>query len=141
MHFQSMPNLTLGSGSLYLKDDIFKPIAFTEEIPEYISSVNIPLSADAEFEMEAEINPQVYSKLAGIDLSSVADASAITMIFSQPYQEQVRRHKKKRINKKWAKRYGYRTKYKKYQINEISYISDGYGRIDITGKDLRLMRR
>lgn len=31
-----------------------------------------------------------------------------------PYLIQARTHKKKRINKKWAKRYGYITKYKSF---------------------------
>lgn len=34
------------------------------------------------------------------------------LLGENPYLIQVRTHKKKRINKKWAKRYGYVTKYK-----------------------------
>lgn len=37
-----------------------------------------------------------------------------TLLGENPYLTQVRTHKKKRINKKWAKRYGYATKYKSF---------------------------
>lgn len=37
-----------------------------------------------------------------------------TLLGENPYLTQVRTHKKKRINKKWAKRYGYVTKYKSF---------------------------
>ena len=36
------------------------------------------------------------------------------MLGKNPYLIQARTHKKKRINKKWAKRYGYVTKYKSF---------------------------
>lgn len=41
---------------------------------------------------------------------------------------QVRRHKKRRINKKWAKRYGYITKFRTVNIENISVNrnEDGY---------------
>ena len=36
------------------------------------------------------------------------------LLGKNPYLIQARTHKKKRINKKWAKRYGYVTKYKSF---------------------------
>ena len=36
------------------------------------------------------------------------------LLGENPYLVQARTHKKKRINKKWAKRYGYITKYKSF---------------------------
>ena len=36
------------------------------------------------------------------------------LLGKNPYLIQARTHKKKRINKKWAKRYGYVTKYKTF---------------------------
>ena len=36
------------------------------------------------------------------------------LLGKNPYLIQARTHKKKRINKKWAKRYGYITKYKTF---------------------------
>jgi hypothetical protein len=36
------------------------------------------------------------------------------LLGESPYLIQARTHKKKRINKKWAKRYGYITKYKSF---------------------------
>jgi hypothetical protein len=62
-----------------------------------------------EFTMEAEIDADVMNRLIyGVDTSQVKDQTAYTVMYS--YKEQARRHKKKRINKKWAKRYGYITK-------------------------------
>lgn len=70
-------------------------------------SINYPLSADVECTMEGDIDGPLFQKLTGIPTNLIDN---FTVQFSEPYQEQVRRHKKKRINKKWAKRYGYRTK-------------------------------
>ena len=36
------------------------------------------------------------------------------LLGKNPYLIQARTHKKKRVNKKWAKRYGYATKYKSF---------------------------
>lgn len=85
--------------------------------------INFPLSADAEFEMEVEMPA---NKLLGMDLARTCDMSYSVQL-SEPYQEQIRRHKKKRINKKWAKRYGFRTKYKNLRFSEVSIVPKGQG--------------
>lgn len=46
--------------------------------------------------------------MLGYNIQILPDA----LLGENPYLVQVRTHKKKRINKKWAKRYGYITKYK-----------------------------
>ena len=48
------------------------------------------------------------------------------LLGESPYLIQVRTHKKKRINKKWAKRYGYVTKYKTFNtvvFNNIVFMT------------------
>lgn len=56
------------------------------------------------------------ASVVGIDLSNAEDTTAVIV----QYQEPVRRHKKKRINKKWAKRYGYRTKIKVHHVETVN---------------------
>lgn len=89
-----------------------------DDIPQYVRSINRPLSADIECVMVGDIDGPLLEKLLGVDLVLVDD---FTVQFSEPYQEQVRRHKKKRINKKWAKRYGYRTKTRIRTIENVSF--------------------
>lgn len=48
--------------------------------------------------------------MLGYNIQILPDA----LLGENPYLVQVRTHKKKRINKKWAKRYGYVTKYKTF---------------------------
>lgn len=48
--------------------------------------------------------------MLGYNIQILPDA----VLGENPYLVQVRTHKKKRINKKWAKRYGYITKYKTF---------------------------
>lgn len=48
--------------------------------------------------------------MLGYNIQILPDA----LLGENPYLVQARSHKKKRINKKWAKRYGYITKYKSF---------------------------
>lgn len=90
--------------------------------------INFPLSADAEFEMEVDM--PVNKDLADV-FGRGCDIS-YSIQLSEPYQEQIRKHKKKRINKKWAKRYGFRTKYKNFRFNEVSIVPRGTGVCEFT---------
>lgn len=87
----------------------------------------MPLSANAEFSCECDINARVLRQMAGID-KMPGSVSNITIQFDRPYEVQARRHKKKRINKKWAKRYGYVTKFKHVEIDRVNIDSteDGF---------------
>lgn len=96
------------------------------------SHINFPLSADAEFEMEVEMP---VNKLLAADFAKNCDMS-YSIQLSEPYQEQIRRHKKKRINKKWAKRYGFRTKYKNFKFTEVSIVPRGTGVYEFTTNDI-----
>lgn len=133
----------LTGGTFYFNDKYFTDklpeITFPDnDIPDYVKSIHSPLSASVEFTMEAEINAPLLHKLAGIDLAALG-AQSFTAELSEPYQEQRRKHKKKRINKKWAKRYGYVTKYRKWRIKEINFMNDGF-EFEATGRNIELMR-
>lgn len=108
--------------------------------PHYIRSINRPLSASAECSFECEIDAQEYNRLIGFDASPFPDATGFSMIFSSPYQVQRRRHKKKRINKKWAKRYGYVTKFKKYRMDEVYFKESGKDEYDFYTKNVEVVK-
>lgn len=59
--------------------------------------------ATLEFNLAQDLD--IFGNIFGIDMSKKPDAYIIS--FTKPVQN--RKHKKKRINKKWAKRYGYHT--------------------------------
>lgn len=111
---------TQGLGAASLEKSLSN-ITFADDIPPYVKFINTPLSASAEFALKTEIDAHLFQKLVGLDLSNQSDITSFNCIFKQPYQEQVRKHKKKRINKKWAKRYGYRTKFKTYQLENVQF--------------------
>ena len=137
-----LPMLT--GGTFYINDQPLTSklpeITFPEnDIPEYVKSINRPLSANAEFEMEAEIDVPLLHKLAGVDLAAHG-AQSFSAEFSEPYQEQRRKHKKKRINKKWAKRYGYVTKFRKFRIKEISFIGKNQFEFEAIGRNVDIVK-
>ena len=110
---------------LYIKEDLIPTLSklSLDWPPTEDARINFPLSANEEFEMEVEMSAD---KISCLDLARNCDLS-YSVALSEPYQEQIRRHKKKRINKKWAKRYGFRTKYKKMRFSEVSIVPKGCG--------------
>lgn len=50
-----------------------------------------------------------------------------------PIHIQHRRHKKKRVNKKWAKRYGYRTEYRELTLRDVKVTPNGYSGFELSG--------
>lgn len=56
------------------------------------------------FDIDEPINTEELYKALGVDTSNIPDAYDIQCVKIV----QVRKHKKRRINKKWAKRYGYK---------------------------------
>jgi hypothetical protein len=126
-----MNNEVLGKAKL---EEISSP---ENEIPEYIRAVNIPISKSAEFSIEAEIDSDLYSRHIGFE-PGLGDTFSIT--FKEPYQVQRRKHKKKRINKKWAKRYGYITKFRTYQVDEVRFTDNGCFQFEATSRNVRLIK-
>lgn len=104
-------------------------------LPEYVKRFSAPMSADVEVSFECDIDTSLFAKLIGIDLANSQDATCASMIFQKSYQVQRKHHKKKRINKKWAKRYGYVTKFKTYHMEEVS-IEQNEGTLSFTGQKI-----
>lgn len=129
MYFDSIPTISL--------TDLKLNSISLEKLPQYSRRINIPISASADFEVEADIDSRAFSKVFGLDPDYSVDSFSMT--FKKPYQEQVRKHKKKRINKKWAKRYGYRTKFKTYQVDEVHFTDNGCFQIEATCSNLHLI--
>ena len=105
------------------------------DIPEYVKNIRCPMSVEAGASFECDIDAKILKKLTGIDLAHGSDFTGYTILFQQPVQVQVRRHKKKRINKKWAKRYGYKTVFKSFELEE-AYINPHENEFNIIGKNL-----
>lgn len=109
----------------FVSTNRLETISFENEtLPDYVTSIHAPLSASEEMSFECEVNPQLFEKLAGVDLSQRRDLTSLTIKYASPYQVQARCHKKKRINKKWAKRYGYKTKFKTVRITDAQFKQD-----------------
>ena len=108
----------------------FEDSISAEEMPKYVRNIYTPVSASAEFSLECEINAPFFEKLCGYPRSG---AESYTLTCKVPYQKQIRRHKKKRINKKWAKRYGYKTMFNDVTLEDVQF-ANGDGEIDILGR-------
>ena len=139
----------IGAGALYISpirpiSNEAKPIKIdtincetefdANDIPEFVKSIHCPMSIEAEVNFECDIDTKILKKITGIDLDHGSDFTGCTVLFNQPVQVQVRRHKKKRINKKWAKRYGYKTMFKSIKLEE-AYVKPNENGFDILGKN------
>lgn len=100
----------------------FPDVSFdATDIPDCVTSITPKLSASAEFTMEAEIDGNMLAKLCGLDLAAGKD---FTVEYSEPILIQARCHKKKRIDKKWRKRYGFKTIFRKKQLTDCVVSHD-----------------
>lgn len=75
-----------------------------------------PYNVSEEFNGTAIINKDLLDKLTKPSPDSTYTIEAIT-----PVQVQARTHKKKRINKKWLKRYGYKQIFKPIKFKNVSF--------------------
>ena len=114
---------------------IIPPIEFDpEDPPTYLKDIYIPISANAEMEFECTLDAMAFPKLVGCDLSGGSDC---TVIFKGLYKTQIRTHKKKRINKKWTKRYGYRTTMKSHQMENVYINKHSLDEYEIIGDSIK----
>lgn len=113
----------------------FPDVSFdATDIPDCVTSITPKLSASAEFTMEAEIDGNMLAKLCGLDLAAGKD---FTVEYSEPILIQARCHKKKRINKKWRKRYGFKTIFRKKQLTDCVVSHDILNNeLSITAREL-----
>lgn len=133
----------IGSGALYISpihsisniDTVDCKTEFdANDVSEFVKSIRSPMPVEAEANFECDIDAKTLKKLTGIDLAHGSDITDCTVLFHQPVQIQVRRHKKKRINKKWAKRYGYKTAFKSIKLEE-AYVEPNENGFDILGRN------
>ena len=143
MHNYEIPGITLGSGSLYIDNERLGTLLEIQDepFPQYIKSFNIADPKSAEFTMEADIDIPMFHRFSGVFDTSMLGGQSFSAEFSEPYQEQRRKHKKKRINKKWAKRYGYVTKYRKWRIKEMTFTGKNNFEFEAIGRNVELIQR
>lgn len=148
MHNYEIPGITLGAGSFFINNNLLdikteipdEPISAEDEMFKYIRSWNLADPASAEATFEAEIDIPMVHRFSGVFDASMLGAQSFSAEFSEPYQEQRRKHKKKRINKKWAKRYGYVTKYRKWRIKEMTFTGKNNFEFEATGRNVELLK-
>lgn len=121
-------------GNPYFDEINYIPeISFEDmQIPEYISNFSIIDSASSELSYECDINLNLLNALTGIDLAYGVDMS-YSVETRGSHQVQKRRHKKKRINKKWAKRYGYRTILDDVKIRDCTLVTHNDCDVEFVG--------
>lgn len=121
-----MGNFYLGNNNELLSIGEIGTLTFDDKFTDCITNFEIPFSDKAEISFECEVNAPLFKEL--VRLSSCDNANSYTLTGEMPIQVPVRYHKKKRVNKKWIKRYGYKTVYRKVEIREVHFdsCSDGY---------------
>lgn len=134
-------SMSFGPGIFY--DGNGKPIGtgirFDEidSIPEhddfdYTDPIIIPTmslsSKPFECELEATLNVPLINELVG----QLSQPKGFNLEWDGVYHEQIRKHKKKRINKKWAKRYGYREHPCRYRMKNAHIRQETFNDFSIT---------
>lgn len=123
-----IPSFTFGSGNLYINNEKYKTTV--HEVDPVIDGlldtgkrINYRLTEAIEFELKTTLDVPVLNMLTGPG----TPARGFTLAYEGTYKEQIRKHKKKRINKKWAKRYGYREVPCLYKMENAKLLDDGLG--------------
>lgn len=125
-----MNNFYLGNNNEFLSIGEIGTLTFDDKFTDCMTNFEIPFSDKEEISFECEVNAPLFQQVVGgVDLSSYRDATSYTLTGKMPKQVPVRHHKKKRINKKWIKRYGYKTVYRKVIITDVHFESDSDGYI------------
>lgn len=96
-------------------------VIILDEVPPYVTDIYQLPSDSAEMEFECCIDGDTLARLTGAN----TEGMLFDVSYSSPRQVQVRRHKKKRINKKWAKRYGYKTVIVEHMLTNCSITHTG----------------
>ena len=143
MHDYEIPEITLGSGSFYIDNKRLGTLLEIQDepFPQYIKSFNIADPANAKATFEADIDIPMFHRFSDVFDASLLGGQSFSTEFTEPYQEQRRKHKKKRINKKWAKRYGYVTKFRTWRIKEMTFTGKNNFEFEATGRNVELITR
>lgn len=122
-----MNNFTLYDGQLIFGGSELKAIENfyieNDKIPDYVTSFQPKFTMCAEATFKCEFNTPLFEKLCGVDLAK-GSSQSFALECKAPYKVQKKRHKKWRTNKKWAKRYGYITKFRDIRITDVTPIID-----------------
>lgn len=130
-------DLEITGGGLYLSDGTkFMELSNIEDIsmditPEISDKEFFPLISSMSCELTFDnsyVNEELLNKITTVDPSECA------FITSIPYAVQVRKHRKKRINKKWAKIYGYRLQFIEGRTKDATYNTET-GELDFSYDD------
>jgi hypothetical protein len=122
MNFDSM-NLTMNSGTLYMNNDPWMNVDAASTLSttyDDISSERLSFNVNAEFSADLTyVNYDLFDKL-----SRPQEPSKFKIVADVPIMIQARWHKKRRINKKWLKRYGMKPDIVKVEIDtdSLEYI-------------------
>lgn len=119
-----------------LHDDFPSTIEFVDDVaPDYVTSITCPTTTSAEFKVDMDINTELFEKLTGCNLGPTA-GSSFTITGAIPVTVPVRTHKKKRINKKWAKRYGYKIVFRNFEIDNVYFDNPDGPDFEFTGSNI-----
>lgn len=132
-------SLFIGDFECTLSDRLANIEIIDGALPEFITPIpNLSLSKDVSMSFECELNVPLFEQMVNAHLIPdmiFAKGDKATLVFSSPYSVQRRKHRKKRINKKWAKRYGFKTVFKNVRVNDVTYDFSENGELDILGKE------
>ena len=117
-------DLEITGGGLYLSDGTkFMELSNIDDVSMDITHeisdkefcrFNNSMSCELTFD-NSYVDEELLNKMTTVD------PSKCMFITSIPYAVQVRKHKKKRINKKWAKKYGYRLNFIEGKTRDTTY--------------------
>lgn len=97
-------NITVERDISYARNELGnKLLSFSYDEPSYIMTFNT----------DKPIEKEKFYRVLGVDMTKIPDAYTIQYVKFV----QARKHKKKRINKKWLRRYGYK---------QVSFESKGW---------------
>lgn len=114
-------NVLLSNGAKPIELKAIPKVIILDEVPPYMTDIYQPLSDSAEMEFQCRIDGGTLAKLTG----ATTEGMLFDITYASPRQVQVRKHKKKRINKKWAKRYGYKTVLVEHELTDCTITYSG----------------
>ena len=138
-----LSNFAVKNGNVFMPVDTIELSRGADALYDYgLPLTNFDFSSNISVECKSEKTTDFFSSYYNGELKC-GDSIDIYHLIPDGYV-QARKHKKKRINKKWLKRYGYKPKYKKVKIktkfvesNPI-FSQDKTGEKFITGIDMTL---
>lgn len=136
-----MNNITFGTGSFYIGEEPIGTGTLIEDIdtiPDTYEPHSLLNPMDFECELDSCIDISTLNMLT--DNDPLGGLKKFALEYDSTYLEQVRRHKKKRINKKWAKRYGYREVPCKYRFNNARLSEKDGVTIEVQTDDFEIIK-